>query len=125
MLYSCSGGGEADRTSPLPVCSELQFINPVEIGHLLTLESKVTYSPPQDGEQHRSFSVSVSADTTELIGPNAGTEPLRTVLFQYTFTAQDPLARQVLPKSYNDAMVWLDARRRRQIGISIRRGYVN
>ncbi len=105
-------------------CSELQFINPVEIGHLLTLESKVTYSPTEKGE-HRSFHVSVSADTTELIGKNAGTEPLRTVLFNFTFTAQEPLTRQVLPKSYNDAMIWLDARRRRQIGISIRRGYVN
>lgn len=106
--------------------SELQFINPVEIGHLLTLESKVTYSPDvTSGEQHKSFHVQVSAETTVLIGPNAGTEPVRTVLFNFSFVAQDPLTRQVLPKTYNDAMLWLDSRRRRQIGISIRRGYVN
>jgi len=39
------------------VRSELQFAQPVEIGSLLLLDSKVTFSPMQG--EHRSFHVSV------------------------------------------------------------------
>lgn len=98
-------------------------MNPVEIGHLLTLDAKVTYSPPEG--EHRSFQVCVEATTTELIGPHAGETPVQNVLFNFTFNSAEPLSRHVLPKSYNEAMLYLDSRRRRHIGIGIRKGYTS
>lgn len=44
--------------------SELRFALPVEIGSLLLLDSRVTFSPIQG--EHRSFHVSVEAGTVDL-----------------------------------------------------------
>lgn len=103
---------------------ELQFVNPVEIGHLLSLQAKITYSPNYDGSSHHSFHVSVEALTTELVGEQAGQAPVQNVVFNFTFAASKPLERFVLPKSYIEAMQFLDSRRRRQLGIQVRKNYM-
>lgn len=43
--------------------------------------------------------------------------------FNFTFESDKPLARHVLPRSYKQAMQWLDAQRRREQGIQVRRDY--
>ncbi|GJN87873.1 hypothetical protein Rhopal_000828-T1 [Rhodotorula paludigena] len=97
---------------------ELQFAQPVEIGSLLLLDSKVTFSPMQG--EHRSFHVAVEAATCDLY---TGDKKITNV-FHFTFAADKPLTRHVLPRSYRQAMQWLDAQRRRRVGIEVRKGYV-
>ncbi|BGP13272.1 hypothetical protein JCM10213v2_001191 [Rhodosporidiobolus nylandii] len=96
---------------------ELVFRQPVEIGSLLMLDSRVTFSP-MEGEHH-SFHVSVEAATVDL---QTGEKKV-TNTFCFTFTADKPLERHVLPRSYKQAMAWLDAQRRRRVGIEIRKVY--
>ncbi|KAK4057920.1 hypothetical protein OIO90_001139 [Microbotryomycetes sp. JL221] len=96
---------------------ELTFKLPVEIGSLLVLDSRVTFSPIQG--THSSFHVSVEASTIDLhTGKRAVTNT-----FHFTFAADQPLERHVLPRSYKQAMAWLDAQRRRERGIAVRKAY--
>ncbi|KWU45795.1 hypothetical protein RHOSPDRAFT_32726 [Rhodotorula sp. JG-1b] len=96
---------------------ELQFAQPVEIGSLLLLDSKVTFSPMQG--EHHSFHVSVEAATCDLYTG----EKVVTNVFHYTFSSERPLSRHVVPRTYRQAMQWLDAQRRRRIGIDVRQTY--
>ncbi|BGP37172.1 hypothetical protein JCM10450v2_001078 [Rhodotorula kratochvilovae] len=96
---------------------ELQFAQPVEIGSLLLLDSKVTFSPMKG--EHRSFHVSVEAATCDLY---TGERKI-TNTFHFTFAADSPLQRHVLPRSYRQTMHWLDAQRRRAVGIEVRKTY--
>ncbi|SCZ92638.1 BZ3500_MvSof-1268-A1-R1_Chr5-2g08056 [Microbotryum saponariae] len=96
---------------------EIRFALPVEIGSLLLLDSKVTYSPIRG--THKSFHVSVEAATTDLFT----VERRVTNTFHFTFASDRPLARHVLPKTYLDAISWLDAQRRREEGIAVRKAY--
>ncbi|GAA5831239.1 hypothetical protein JCM11251_007805 [Rhodosporidiobolus azoricus] len=96
---------------------ELQFRQPVEIGSLLLLDSKVTFSPMQG--EHHSFHVSVEAATVDLYSG----EKKITNTFHFTFASDRPLDRHVLPRSYKQAMSWLDAQRRRAVGIEVRKAY--
>ncbi|BGP59456.1 hypothetical protein NBRC10512v2_000751 [Rhodotorula toruloides] len=96
---------------------ELQFAQPVEIGSLLLLDSKVTFSPLLG--EHHSFHVSVEAATCDLYSG----EKKVTNVFHYTFAADKPLQRYVLPRTYRQAMQWLDAQRRRKVGIEVRQAY--
>lgn len=90
----------------------------MEIGTLLVLNSKISYSP-NDGRKHKSFHVSVEAGTTNLY---TGEKQI-TNTFHFTFISDKPLVRTVLPRSYKESMSWLDGMRRREAGISIRKDY--
>ncbi|GAA5967819.1 hypothetical protein JCM3765_001892 [Sporobolomyces pararoseus] len=96
---------------------ELQFAQPVEVGSLLVLDSRVTFSP-MVGE-HKSFHVSVEAATVDL---HSG-KKLITNTFHFTFSSDKPLERHVLPRTYRQAMQWLDAQRRRKLGVEVRKTY--
>lgn len=96
---------------------EIRFANPVEVGSLLSLKSQVTFAPLHG--EHSSFHVSVEASTIDLY---TGEKKITNV-FHLTFAAPKPLERYVLPRSYKQAMAWLDAQRRREEGIAIRRAY--
>ncbi|KAK4701459.1 acyl-coenzyme A thioesterase 9, partial [Phenoliferia sp. Uapishka_3] len=96
---------------------ELRFALPVEIGSLLTLDSRVTFSPIVG--EHKSFHVAVEAGSRNL----ATGEKHVTNTFHFTFSSDKPLARHVLPRSYKQAMQWLDAQRRREQGILVRKDY--
>ncbi|BGP57637.1 hypothetical protein JCM8202v2_005281 [Rhodotorula sphaerocarpa] len=96
---------------------ELQFVQPVEIGSLLLLDSQVTFSPMQG--EHHSFHVSVEAATCDLFSG----EKKITNTFHYTFSSERPLYRHVIPRTYRQAMHWLDAQRRRRVGIEVRQAY--
>lgn len=43
--------------------------------------------------------------------------------FHYTFSSERPLSRHVIPRTYRQAMHWLDAQRRRRVGIEVRQAY--
>lgn len=73
---------------------ELNFAAPVEIGSLLTLDSKVTFSP-MEGE-HRSFSCSVEAATIDL---HTGAK-LITKCVLYPFSPSLALAMSSCSKPY-------------------------
>ncbi|GAA5908719.1 uncharacterized protein JCM6883_004150 [Sporobolomyces salmoneus] len=96
---------------------ELQFAQPVEVGSLLVLDSRVTFSS-MVGE-HKSFHVSVEAATVDL---HTGEKKI-TNTFHFTFSSEKPLERHVLPRTYRQAMQWLDAQRRRSVGIEVRKTY--
>ncbi|GAA6000670.1 hypothetical protein JCM10207_004602 [Rhodosporidiobolus poonsookiae] len=98
---------------------ELQFRQPVELGSLLLLDSKVTYSPLEG--KHKTFHISVEAATCDLV---TGEKKI-TNTFHWTFASAQPLERHVLPRSYKQAMGWLDAQRRRRVGIEIRKVYTS
>ncbi|CEQ39161.1 SPOSA6832_00658, partial [Sporobolomyces salmonicolor] len=140
---------------------ELQFAQPVEIGSLLLLDSKVTFSPMKG--EHKSFHVSVEVDETRMKkkapdegGSRRNSRDLRPLLgreedhqvrfctcseycvscpdlttvhllfrstFHFTFSSDKPLERHVIPRSYRQAMQWLDAQRRRAVGIEVRKVY--
>ncbi|GAA6010846.1 hypothetical protein JCM11491_004563 [Sporobolomyces phaffii] len=96
---------------------ELQFRQPVEVGALLVLDSRVTFSPLVG--EHKSFHVSVEAATVDLYTG----EKRITNTFHWTFSSDKALERQVLPRTYRQAMQWLDAQRRRAVGIEVRKTY--
>ncbi|KAM0788991.1 hypothetical protein ACM66B_003060 [Microbotryomycetes sp. NB124-2] len=96
---------------------ELTFKKPVEIGSLLILDSNVTFSPIHG--KHSSFHVSVEASTIDLY---SGKREV-TNTFHFTFASEKPLERHVLPRSYKQAIAWLDAQRRRERGIAVRKTY--
>jgi acyl-coenzyme A thioesterase 9 len=50
-------------------------------------------------------------------------EKVVTNVFHYTFSSERPLSRHVVPRTYRQAMQWLDAQRRRRIGIDVRQTY--
>ncbi|GAA5924811.1 uncharacterized protein JCM15063_005740 [Sporobolomyces koalae] len=96
---------------------ELQFAQPVEVGSLLVLDSRVTFSPMWG--EHKSFHVSVEAATVDLY---TGDKRI-TNTFHFTFSSDKKLDRHVLPRTYRQAMQWLDAQRRRTLGIEVRKTY--
>lgn len=67
--------------------------------------------------------------TQQVLAPTAATcdlysgEKKVTNVFHYTFAADKPLQRYVLPRTYRQAMQWLDAQRRRKVGIEVRQAY--
>lgn len=81
------------------------------------LDSRVTFSP-MTGE-HKSFHVSVEAATVEL---HTGEKRI-TNTFHFTFSADRALERTVLPRTYRQAMQWIEAQRRRAVGIEVRKTY--
>jgi acyl-coenzyme A thioesterase 9 len=90
--------------------SEITFKEPVQIGSVLEFNSQIVYN------EGKYFSVLVIAN---VINPKTG-EKKNTNTFHYTFQANltlpengeaQPL-RKILPKTYEEAMKYLDAKRR-------------
>ncbi|GAA6064773.1 hypothetical protein JCM10212_006322 [Sporobolomyces blumeae] len=107
----------ARSTVTFVALDELQFAQPVEVGSLLVLDSRVTFSPITG--DHRSFHISVEAATVDLY---SGQKKV-TNTFHFTFSSDKKLDRHVLPRTYKQAMQWLDAQRRRRVGIEARKTY--
>lgn len=86
---------------------DVRFVAPVEIGALLHLRSQVAFT---EGYPHRTLSVTVVADVQNLVT----SERTTTNTFQFVYQAphhSKPLPK-VVPHSYNEAMDFLQARRR-------------
>jgi acyl-coenzyme A thioesterase 9 len=92
---------------------EVMFKAPVEIGSLLAMGGHVTYTSPT----RQSFVVSVAAD---VVNPTNG-ERKNSNMFHFIFYARPqpdangvrrPVLPRVLPRTYDEMMLYLDAKRR-------------
>ncbi|KAG2214037.1 hypothetical protein INT46_004952 [Mucor plumbeus] len=94
---------------------EVTFRKPVHVGTLLNLRSGIVLS---EGYPHRSVQVRVIA---EVVNIEKGTRET-TNIFHFTLSSgNDKLKlRRILPKTYAETMLWIDAKRRRFQGIHAR-----
>ncbi|KAI9245301.1 HotDog domain-containing protein [Sporodiniella umbellata] len=91
---------------------EVAFRKPVHVGTLLNLKSNIIYS---EGFPHRTVQVRVVADVVSI------EEDLREATNVFYFTlitgSSDVRLRRILPRTYAESMLWINAKRRRQQGI--------
>jgi acyl-coenzyme A thioesterase 9 len=89
------------------------FENPVPVGSVLYLRATVSYTDPrvllQEERREKGFTkVQVRVDS-KVRDVEHGTRK-STGVFNYTFLV--PKSVQVMPKTYGEFMIWIDARRR-------------
>ena len=89
----------------------MYFIEPVEIGSILSFTGQVIYTSP------KALMVEV---TVEVIDPVSGTSEVTNVSF-YTFTALDEAGEileitPVLPNTYEEGLKYLDGSKRFRLG---------
>lgn len=103
-------------TSPyLLSMDEVIFRKPVHVGTLLNLRSSITLS---EGYPHRSVQVRVVAEVVDIEKSTRET----TNVFHFTLRTDDEKLklRQILPRTYGETILWLDAKRRRKYGVHAR-----
>jgi acyl-coenzyme A thioesterase 9 len=83
---------------------DIIFKQPVSIGSLLSLTSQVTYS----AESSRCFQVKVKAD---VIDPQTN-QQATTNTFHFTFEAHAGHQNQVMPRSYDETMRYIEGQRK-------------
>lgn len=95
--------------SPVSLVSsdEIVFKKPVPVGSLLNLSSKVIHSQEDNG----SFQVSVTANVTDIESNVTDT----TNTFHFTLSAAQKVPK-VLPKTYAESMLYLEGKRRSELG---------
>lgn len=81
---------------------ELVFKQPVDVGKLIHMRSRVTFSPTELDEHH-TFQVSVDVETVDVsTGDRKATNT-----FHWTFHSDKKLDRMALPDSYEEGLEWL------------------
>lgn len=95
----------------------ISFAKPVPIGSILRLTSQVLHTTPP-GELPAAVHVGVQANVVEV---RTGREQT-TNDFRFTWYPDDgaPVLRQVVPKTYQEAMLWLEGKRALKMGDQIR-----
>jgi acyl-coenzyme A thioesterase 9 len=94
------------------------FDNPVPVGSVLYLRASVSYtdppllSPEEDSEPGKRKYTKVQVRVDSKVRDVEHGMKKSTGVFNYTFLV--PKDIQVMPKSYGEFMVWVDARRRAQ-----------
>ncbi|KAL7750838.1 hypothetical protein RI367_003795 [Sorochytrium milnesiophthora] len=89
---------------------DIWFRRPVPIGSLLSFNSQVVYSRGyQDG---RSFQVQVTADVIDPLTLKRET----TNVFHLTFTSPQHKVPAIMPQTYEEAMRYLDGKRKWEVG---------
>lgn len=91
---------------------DVSFRKPVPIGAILRLDACIPYSRTDAGGQ--SFQVNVQAD---VVNPKTG-KAETTNTFHFTFAKKDSTNPPpvVLPQSYGEAVLYLDGKRRLELG---------
>ena len=84
----------------------IQFKEPVEIGSILNLKSKVVFA---EGAPHKSFQVAVRANVVDIETGQKKT----TNNFQFTYYSPDGNLRKVIPQTYEESMEYLEGRRQK------------
>lgn len=113
LAFCCAASFSKTRPTFLSL-DPSTFDNPVPVGSILYLKAVVSYTDPplntQAGESGtREFTkVQVRVESTVRDKPGGPRKP--TGSFHYTFLVKSDY--QVMPQSYNDFMVWVDAKRR-------------
>ncbi|KAI0316952.1 Thioesterase/thiol ester dehydrase-isomerase [Amylostereum chailletii] len=94
----------------------ISFARPVPIGSILRLTSSILHTTT-DEEGHPVVHVRVKAD---VVNVESGIEQM-TNDFRFTWCAQGGgIPRKVVPKTYREAMLWLEGRRALEVGAAIR-----
>ncbi|KAL2002369.1 hypothetical protein VTN02DRAFT_76 [Thermoascus thermophilus] len=88
------------------------FENPVPVGSVLYLRATVSYTEPhvKEGSDSKFTKVQVRVDTK--VRDVEHDTKKSTGMFNYTFLVEKDI--EVMPKSYGEFMLWVDARRRAQ-----------
>lgn len=81
---------------------ELLFKQPVDVGRLIHMRSRVTFSPTELNEHH-TFQVCTEVETIDV----STSERRTTNTFHWTFHSDQKLDRMVLPKTYREGLDWL------------------
>ncbi|RKP21406.1 Thioesterase/thiol ester dehydrase-isomerase, partial [Rozella allomycis CSF55] len=89
---------------------ELSFKKPVPIGSILTFTAQVVYS---EGAPHHSFQV--IADVTDVKTGQSDT----TNTFYFTFRSKEDNVPKIMPRTYEEAMIYLEGKRRKERGIAL------
>ena len=84
---------------------DILFLRPVEIGSMIRFKARVVYAP---GGSSRAFQVKVSSEITNLRTGETDT----TNIFHFTYATQSCSVPEVVPESYQEAMDYLDGKRR-------------
>jgi acyl-coenzyme A thioesterase 9 len=123
LAFCCAAS--FSHTRPSFLCLDPStFDNPVPVGSVLYLKAVVSYTDPplissqkqaQQGQEQEKNSgkftrVQVRVDSSVRDVEHGTKKP--TGVFNYTFLVERDI--QVMPQSYSDFMVWVDARRRAQ-----------
>jgi acyl-coenzyme A thioesterase 9 len=108
IAFSCASMFIQDRPVFVSM-DEISFKKPVKIGSILQFTAKVVYS------SSTSFQVKVIADVIDVKSGNRET----TNTFYLTFQHKD-LSKRLLPKTYSDAMEFIEGLRRKNRGIALK-----
>ncbi|KAK7440049.1 hypothetical protein VKT23_017300 [Stygiomarasmius scandens] len=92
---------------------EISFKLPVPIGSILRLTSHVLHS---NDASPQLIHIGVTANVVDV---KTGSEQT-TNDFRFTWAKDDPSQRKVVPKTYKEAMLWLEGRRALEMGDEIR-----
>ncbi|KAI8393482.1 HotDog domain-containing protein [Radiomyces spectabilis] len=103
------------RSPILLAMDEVIFRRPVHVGSLLNLKAGIVHA---EGYPHRSVQVRVVAEVVDIENGSRET----TNIFYFTLASPDDKAKlkRILPKTYAETMLWLDAKRRRFQGVNAR-----
>ncbi|CAG8441431.1 17095_t:CDS:2 [Dentiscutata heterogama] len=97
---------------------EISFRKSVPIGSILNMSSQIVCSP---GPPHKSFQIAVTADVIDIENEKRET----TNVFHFTFTSNNlDDVRRVMPKTYDEALKYIEGRRRRNVGLKLRKLYI-
>ncbi|EEP80740.1 conserved hypothetical protein [Uncinocarpus reesii 1704] len=115
LAFCCAASFSHSRPTFLSL-DPSTFDNPVPVGSVLYLKAVVSYTDPPlastestAGAKDRKFTkVQVRVDSSVRDVSHGAKKP--TGVFNYTFLVEQDM--QVMPRSYGDFMVWVDARRR-------------
>lgn len=97
--------------------SDIAFLRPVEIGAVLSFRACVEYA---QGAPHRTVSVCVETTSMDPRDPRAAQPTTNTFHFTFDFPDTAHNVPRAFPQSYEEAMAWVAAHRRRQAGMSLR-----
>ncbi|KIR56087.1 thioesterase [Cryptococcus gattii Ru294] len=103
---------------------QITFRLPVPIGAVLRLSSKIVHTtqPHEGPDGEAKVHVMVKAEVEEV--ETGSRRETNTFFFTMAKGGRQPLGRTVVPTTYNDAMFYLEGKRRVQIGDEMRRLYL-
>ncbi|CAH0053889.1 unnamed protein product [Clonostachys solani] len=116
LAFCCAASVSHSRPNFLAL-DPSTFENPVPVGSVLYLRASVAYTEPEarEGDASKFTKVHVRVDS-KVRDVEHGTKKA-TGMFNYTFLVEKQL--QVIPKSYEEFMIWTDARRRAKNALNI------
>ncbi|RIB05943.1 hypothetical protein C2G38_2218325 [Gigaspora rosea] len=91
---------------------DISFRKSVPIGSILNMSSQIVYAP---GPPHKSFQVAVHFESEKRETTN---------VFHFTFASKNvDDVRRVMPKTYDEALKYIEGKRRRNVGLKLRKLY--